>query len=54
VPDHRARALGEHSTCVPVPSNGRAAFIRSDTGPEFMANTIKRWLEVSGVRILYV
>jgi len=54
VPDHRGRALGEHSACIPVPSKGRAAFIRSDNGPEFMANTIKRWQEVSGVRILYI
>ena len=29
-------------------------FIRSDNGPEFIANAVKRWLEVSGVRTLYI
>ena len=30
------------------------AFIRSDNGPEFIAKAVKRWLEVSGVRTLYI
>jgi transposase InsO family protein len=30
------------------------AFIRSDNGPEFIAKAIKRWLEVSGVKTLYI
>jgi putative transposase len=30
------------------------AFIRSDNGPEFIANAVKRWPEVSGVGTLYV
>ncbi len=33
---------------------GEPAFIRSDNGPEFIACAIKRWLEVSGVRTLYI
>jgi putative transposase len=33
---------------------GEPAFIRSDNGPEFIAKALKRWLEVSGVRTLYV
>ncbi len=33
---------------------GEPAFIRSDNGPEFVAKAIKRWLEVSGVRTLYI
>ena len=30
------------------------AFIRSDNGPEFIAKAVKRWLEASGVRTLYI
>jgi len=30
------------------------AFIRSDNGPEFIAKAVKRGLEVSGVRTLYI
>jgi putative transposase len=30
------------------------AFIRSDNGPEFIAKAIKRWLEASGVKTLYI
>src|SRR5215213_2512157 len=30
------------------------AFIRSDNGPEFVAKAIKEWLELSGVRTLYI
>jgi putative transposase len=33
---------------------GEPAFIRSDNGPEFIAKALKGWLEVSGVRTLYV
>lgn len=33
---------------------GEPAFIRSDNGPEFVAKVVKRWLEGSGVRTLYV
>ena len=33
---------------------GEPAFIRSDNGPEFVAKAVKRWLEGSGVRTLYV
>jgi putative transposase len=33
---------------------GEPAFIRSDNGPEFIAKAIKRWLEISGVRTLYI
>jgi len=29
-------------------------FIRSDNGPEFIAKAVKRWLEVSGVKTLYI
>jgi len=35
-------------------SRGEPAFIRSDNGPEFIARAIKEWLEVSGVRTLYI
>jgi putative transposase len=33
---------------------GEPIFIRSDNGPEFVAKAIKRWLEVSGVKTLYI
>jgi putative transposase len=33
---------------------GEPAFIRSDNGPEFIAKVLKGWLEVSGVRTLYI
>jgi putative transposase len=33
---------------------GEPAFIRSDNGPEFIAKSIKRWLEVAGVGTLYI
>ncbi len=35
-------------------SRGEPAFIRSDNGPEFIAKAIKRWLEVSGIKTLYI
>src|SRR5437660_151264 len=33
---------------------GEPSFISSDNGPEFIAQAIKRWLEVSGVKTLYI
>jgi len=33
---------------------GEPSFIRSDNGPEFIAKAVKRWLEVSGVKTLYI
>jgi putative transposase len=33
---------------------GEPSFIRSDNGPEFVAKAVKRWLEVSGVKTLYI
>jgi transposase InsO family protein len=30
------------------------AFIRSDNGPGFIAKTIKQWLEIFGVKTLYI
>jgi putative transposase len=33
---------------------GEPAYIRSDNGPEFIAQAIKGWLESSGVRTLYI
>jgi putative transposase len=33
---------------------GEPSFIRSDNGPEFIARAVKRWLEASGVRTLYI
>jgi putative transposase len=33
---------------------GEPAYIRSDKGPEFIAETIKRWLAASGVKTLYI
>jgi transposase InsO family protein len=33
---------------------GEPSFIRSDNGPEFIAQAVKRWLEVWGVRTLYI
>lgn len=33
---------------------GEPAFVRSDNGPEFIAEAVKRWLEVSGVKTLYI
>ena len=33
---------------------GEPAYIRSDNGPEFIAEAIKRWLAASGVETLYV
>ena len=35
-------------------SRGEPAFIRSDNGPEFIAKAVKRWLDLSGVKTLYV
>jgi putative transposase len=33
---------------------GEPAFVRSDNGPEFIAEAVKRWLEASGVGSLYI
>ncbi len=33
---------------------GAPSFIRSDNGPEFIATAVKRWLEASGVKTLYI
>ncbi len=33
---------------------GEPAHIRSDNGPEFIAHAVKRWLEISGVKTLYI
>jgi putative transposase len=33
---------------------GEPTFIRSDNGPEFIAKAVKRWLEASGVKTLYI
>jgi putative transposase len=33
---------------------GEPEFIRSDNGPEFIAKAVKRWLDVSGVKTLYI
>ena len=33
---------------------GEPAYIRSDNGPEFIAEAIKGWLESSGVKTLYI
>ena len=33
---------------------GAPAYIRSDNGPEFIAETIKHWLATSGVKALYI
>lgn len=33
---------------------GEPAFLRSDNGPEFVAEAVRRWLEASGVETLYI
>lgn len=33
---------------------GEPAYVRSDNGPEFIAETIKGWLATSGVKTLYI
>jgi putative transposase len=33
---------------------GEPDYIRSNNGPEFIAKVVKRWLEVSGVKTLYI
>ena len=35
-------------------TRGRPRYIRSDNGPEFVAKTVRRWLEQSGVGPLYI
>lgn len=34
--------------------HGEPEYIRSDNGPEFIAEAVKKWLAVSGVRTLYI
>lgn len=34
--------------------HGEPEFLRSDNGPEFIANAVKEWLAVSGVKTLYI
>jgi putative transposase len=34
--------------------HGEPEFIRSDNGPEFIANAVKEWLALSGVKTLYI
>jgi transposase InsO family protein len=34
--------------------HGEPEFIRSDNGPEFIADAVKRWLASSGVKTLYI
>lgn len=34
--------------------HGEPEFIRSDNGPEFIANAVKEWLAASGVKTLYI
>jgi transposase InsO family protein len=34
--------------------HGEPEFIRSDNGPEFIANAVKEWLASAGVRTLYI
>jgi transposase InsO family protein len=33
---------------------GEPDFIRSDNGPEFASNAVKKWLKASGIRTLFV
>src|SRR5215213_8672089 len=33
---------------------GEPSFIRSDNGPEFIAQAVKQWLEISGIKTLYI
>lgn len=34
--------------------HGRPAFIRSDNGPEFVAQRVKEWLKKSGIKTVYI
>jgi transposase InsO family protein len=34
--------------------HGEPKYIRSDNGPEFIANAVKQWLAASGVKTLYI
>ena len=59
VPEHRCRAFDHRRRCgfdprIPVSQRGEPAFIRSDNGPEFIAKTVKQWLEASEVETLYI
>ncbi len=33
---------------------GEPVFIRSDNGPEFVSNAVRRWLKASGVKTLFI
>ena len=33
---------------------GEPVYIRSDNGPEFIAQALKEWLAISGVKTLYI
>ncbi len=33
---------------------GEPGYIRSDNGPEFIAEALKEWLAISGVKTLYI
>jgi transposase InsO family protein len=50
--DHRRRCRREILERL-FTERGEPAYIRSDNGPEFIAEAIKRWLAASGVKTLY-
>jgi putative transposase len=37
-----------------IQEHGAPAYLRSDNGPEFIANIVQRWLRENGVRTLYI
>jgi transposase InsO family protein len=37
-----------------IAQHGAPAYIRSDNGPEFIANVIKEWLKDNGIGSLYI
>jgi putative transposase len=51
--DHRRRCRREILERL-FTERGEPAYIRSDNGPEFIAEAIKRWLAASGVKTLYI
>ncbi len=34
--------------------HGRPGHIRSDNGPEFVAKSLRQWLEATGTKTLYI
>jgi putative transposase len=59
VPHHRGREEHHRGGCRKTLATlferrGEPSFIRSDNGPEFIAQAVKRWLEASGVKTLYI